>query len=99
MLLGTVITNMATRLANVAPTKKGRRAVAENDTVPRYVWVRKTLGPTGQNNRIGGATRTFFEDGHLCEIHCWGKDEDDCERLRQAFITALRLELTGGPNM
>lgn len=94
-MLKDVITAMRAELANVAPLLDGRRFVAQNDVPPRYVWVRQRIAPAGGPGAIGGNPRSIGDDLHIGEIHCWGTDEDDGERLRQAFATTLRRVLNG----
>ena len=82
-------------LATVAPMLDGRRFLAGNDVPPRYVWVRKRISPAGGPGAIGGNPRSLGDDLHIGEIHCWGSDEDDCERLRQALVTIVRRAVQG----
>jgi hypothetical protein len=82
-------------LATVAPLLDGARFLAENDVPPRFVWVRKKIVPSGGPGAIGGNPRSLGDDLHVGELHCWGSDEDDCERLRQAFVTVLRIIVQG----
>jgi hypothetical protein len=94
-MLKDVIQAVRDELANVAPLLDGRRFVSQNDVPPRYVWVRRRISPAGGPGAIGGNPRSIGDDLHLGELHCWGSDEDDCERLRQAFATVLRRVLRG----
>jgi len=82
-------------LGNVAPLLDGRRFVAQNDVPPRYVWIRKRISPAGGPGAVGGNPRSLGDDLHVGEIHCWGTDEDDCERLRQALVTVIRRVVQG----
>jgi hypothetical protein len=94
-MLKDVITAMRAELANVAPVLDGARYISGNDAPPRYVWCRKRISPTGGPGAIGGNPRSLGDDLHIGEIHCWGLDEDDCERMRQVFATVLRRVLRG----
>lgn len=94
-MLKDVINAVRDELTTVAPVLDGRRFVAQNDVPPRYVWVRRRISAAGGPGAIGGNPRSIGDDLHIGEIHCWGSDEDDCERLRQAFATVLRRVLRG----
>ncbi len=82
-------------LATVAPLLDGARHLAANDVPPRFVWVRRKIVPSGGPGAIGGNPRSLGDDLHVGELHCWGTDEDDCERMRQAFVTVLRGSVRG----
>jgi len=86
---------IAEKLATTAPMLDGKRFLAQNDVPPRYVWVRKRIAPAGGPGAIGGNPRSIGDDLHQGEIHCWGTDEDDCERLRQALATVIRVVVRG----
>ncbi|MBI2388642.1 MAG: hypothetical protein HYV09_03410 [Deltaproteobacteria bacterium] len=94
-MLKDIIAAVRDELVNVAPLLDGRRFIAENDVPPRYVWVRKKISPAGGPGAVGGNPRSIGDDLHIGELHCWGSDEDDCERLRQAFATVLRRVVRG----
>jgi hypothetical protein len=94
-MLKDIIAAVRDELATVAPVHDGARHISGNDAPPRYVWVRKRISPAGGPSAIGGNPRSLGDDLHHGEIHCWGLDEDDCERLRQVFATVLRHVLRG----
>ncbi|MGZ6095073.1 MAG: hypothetical protein ACXWUG_23740 [Polyangiales bacterium] len=94
-MLRDVISAIRDELATTAPLLDGVRFVSGNDVPPRYVWVRKRISPAGGPGAVGGNPRSIGDDLHIGELHCWGSDEDDCERLRQAFATVLRRVVQG----
>ncbi|MBI2392816.1 MAG: hypothetical protein HYV09_24740 [Deltaproteobacteria bacterium] len=94
-MLRDIIAAVRDELATVAPLLDGKRFLAQNDVPPRLVWVRRRISPAGGPGAVGGNPRSIGDDLHIGEIHCWGVDEDDCERLRQAFAFVLRRVLRG----
>jgi hypothetical protein len=94
-MLKDIIAAVRSELATTAPLLDGVRFVSQNDVPPRYVWVRKRISPAGGPGAIGGNPRSIGDDLHVGELHAWGSDEDDCERLRQAFATVLRRVVRG----
>lgn len=94
-MLKDIIDAVRDELRTIAPLLDGRRFIAQNDVPPRYVWIRKRISPAGGPGAIGGNPSSIGDDLHIGEIHCWGSDEDDCERLRQAFATVLRRVMQG----
>ena len=87
--------DVAAALSTVAPVLDGRRFLAQNDVPPRYVWVRKRITPAGGPSAIGTNPPSLGDDLHVGEVHCWGTDEDDCERLRRALVTVVRRIVKG----
>jgi len=90
-----LLAELRAALTSVAPLLDGARFLAENDVPPRFVWVRRKIVPSGGPGAVGGNPRSLGDDLHVGEVHCWGSDEDDCERLRQAFVTVLRRIVQG----
>lgn len=86
---------MVDAMAPIALSRLNRRKLAQNDTWPRYVFERMTLNGATPEMRTQGNPRSLGLDAHEFAVHCWGEEESDCERMRQAFITAARIYLKG----
>ncbi len=94
-MLSDLLVHLRSALTTVAPLLDGARFLSANDVPPRFVWVRRKIVPSGGPSAIGGNPRSLGDDLHVGNLHCWGSDEDDCERLRQAFVTVLRRIVQG----
>lgn len=86
---------MEAALNPTALFRLNKRNLPQNDTWPRYVVERMTLNGATPEMRTQGNPRSLGLDSHEFAVHCWGEAESDCERMRQAFITAARGYLAG----
>lgn len=95
MPLADILTPIQAILAPVAEWADGAPEVFAESAPPRYVVVRTgiRIRTSTKEAKAVNALGTLL---HTVKVHCWGRDETDCERLFQAFDTACHRTVTPG---
>lgn len=94
-----IIANLTAQLAYVAPVNFGLAFEQQNVDLPLYEIF--PLGETFEQTPNGRSSNppALYTVAFELEVRCWGADLSGALRLRQAFITAARLAMGGGPNV
>lgn len=103
MPFSTVYTEVTTRLQYVADSVDNPRALSDDTATadlipPLYVWDPQDITPaSGDIGLLLGNQnpKAYALDAHNWLVACWGATRDDCERMRSALITAVRLAMQG----
>lgn len=101
MALSAIYTSVSTKLATVAasldnPRKLSNDAGTAHVAPPLYVWDPQSIALT-EGNFAGGNSnpKAWGQKTWLCDVACWGATLTDAERLYDALLTALRIQLVG----
>jgi hypothetical protein len=81
-------------LARVATIKTRKRDLDANDRWPRIVFERLSI-ESGDSALRGSNPPALQTDSHKFNVHLWGETEEECERLRQLLLTAVRFICLG----
>jgi len=102
MAFAAIYTSVSTKLATVAPSienpgKLSNDAGTANTEPPAYVWDPQSITLDDGTPHTGGNRnpKSYGTKAFLCDIACWGATLTDAERLYDALLTALRIQLVG----
>lgn len=95
-MLSTLLSEVQQLLEPVAKSVVGEHELSRNHAPPRYVFIRRSFKGTGVSS-IGGNPRSLRDRAYELEVHCWGRNDDEADRLTLALETACRT-VFGGRN-
>lgn len=93
MGLQTIIDAVNVELATIPSTSTaiGLKALAAHGAPRRFVWVPRDAVPNRESVRKkDGITEAIGSLDWPVDVHCWGSDLDDAERMVSALLTAAR---------
>lgn len=93
-MLSTILAAIQEWLEPVAKSVTGDNEVARHLAPPRYVFVRKGFSVENPSS-LGGNPRSLHDTLYTLEVRCWGRTEDEADRLWLALPTAVRTVMLG----
>lgn len=93
-MLSSLLSDVQQLLAPVAKSVVGEHELNRNHAPPRYVFIRRSFKGAGVSS-IGGNPRSLRDREYELEVHCWGRDDDEADRLTLALETACRTVFDG----
>lgn len=91
MLVDDVVTALGAALATVGSYGWTESELTAAASPPRFVFVPKSIEErASKSTRSTAGTTKIQGDRHVVSVHCWGADTVQCQRMRQALITAAR---------
>lgn len=93
-MLSDILAEVQLKLALVAKSANGEQELAQHHAPPRYCFIPRSLTVRGPSS-IGNNPRSYGDIAYAIDVHCWGKDADQANRLFLALNTALRIVCKG----